>query len=39
MNKPTTNDLVPLEHYAKQRNDFRAKVIEHKCVINLHSSH
>ena len=30
MNKLTRDDLMSLEEYAKQRNDFRKKVLEHK---------
>ena len=30
MQKLTRDQLMPLEQYAKQRNDFRAKVMEHK---------
>jgi hypothetical protein len=30
MEKLTRNDLYPLEQYARERSDFRARVIEHK---------
>jgi hypothetical protein len=30
MNKLTRNDLLPLERYAAERNDFRARVLAHK---------
>lgn len=30
MQKLTRNDLLPLEQYAKQRNDIRAKIMAHK---------
>jgi hypothetical protein len=30
MQKIARNDLMPLEQYAKARNDFRAKVMAHK---------
>ena len=36
MEKLTHQDVYPLEHYAKIRNDFRAKVMTHKRDRRLH---